>query len=67
MQLPPFLLDKWIGQKHTANPPIEFDLASSTGLVWTLHDLLALAGDGMLEQLFDTRLSYKGSCAAACS
>ena len=58
MQLPPFLLDKWIEQRHTANPPIDFDLASSTGPVWTLRELLAMAGDGVVEQLLDTRLTY---------
>jgi aspartate/methionine/tyrosine aminotransferase len=58
MELPPFLLDRWIEQKHSANPPIEFDLASSTGPVWTLRELLALSGDNELEALLDTRVSY---------
>jgi len=31
MKLPPFLFDGWIAQKNTVDPPIEFDLASSTG------------------------------------
>jgi len=61
MQLPPFLLDQWIARKNTANPPIDFDLASSTGPVWTLRELLALAGDGAFESLLDTRLSYTGT------
>src|SRR5262249_46370320 len=39
-----------------ADPPIEFDLASSTGPVWTLRELLALGGD--LEELLDSRLFY---------
>jgi len=58
MNLPPFLLDRWIEQKDSANPPIEFDLASSTGPVWTLRELLALSGDNELEGLLDTRVSY---------
>jgi aspartate/methionine/tyrosine aminotransferase len=61
MHLPPFLLDKWIEQKHTANPPIEYDLASSTGPVWTLRELLALSGDDAtiaVQRLLDTRLLY---------
>jgi aspartate/methionine/tyrosine aminotransferase len=62
MRLPPFLLDQWIEQKHTADPPIEFDLASSTGPVWTLRELLALhdgrADGSALDQLLDTRLLY---------
>ena len=51
MKLPPFLLDQWLQQKFSANPPIEFDLGSSTGPVWTLRELLALGGD--LEELLD--------------
>ncbi|HEY6390732.1 MAG TPA: pyridoxal phosphate-dependent aminotransferase [Bryobacteraceae bacterium] len=58
MELPPFLLDQWIQQKHTADPPIEFDLASSTGPVWTLRELLALSGENELEALLDTSVSY---------
>ena len=58
MELPPFLLDRWIEQKHSANPPIEYDLASSTGPVWTLRELLALSGEDELEALLDTSVSY---------
>jgi aspartate/methionine/tyrosine aminotransferase len=58
MDLAPFLLDQWIGRKHTANPPIEFDLASSTGPVWTLRELAALGGEPSLEFLLDMRVSY---------
>src|SRR5580700_4168287 len=58
MHLPPFLLDRWIEQKHSANPPIEYDLASSTGPVWTLRELLALSGEDELEALLDTSVSY---------
>jgi aspartate/methionine/tyrosine aminotransferase len=58
VELPPFLLDRWIEQKHSADPPIEFDLASSTGPVWTLRELLTLSGENELEALLDTRVSY---------
>jgi aspartate/methionine/tyrosine aminotransferase len=58
MNLPPFLLDRWIEQKHTADPPIDYDLASSTGPVWTLRELLALSEGNELEGLLDTRVSY---------
>src|SRR5579872_3816924 len=58
MQLPPFLLDRWIEQKHTADPPIEYDLASSTGPVWTFRELLALAGGDGLDALLDAPVSY---------
>src|SRR5689334_16916458 len=56
MKLPPFLLDQWLAQKGSANPPIEYDLGSSTGPVWTLRELMALAGDGTMEQLLDTSI-----------
>jgi len=58
VKLPPFLLDQWIQQKHSADPPIEYDLASSTGPVWTLRELLALSGENDLEALLDTNVSY---------
>jgi len=58
MHLPPFLLDQWIEQKHSADPPIEYDLASSTGPVWTLRELLALSAEDVFEDLLDTRISY---------
>lgn len=64
MKLSPFLLDRWLDQKFSADPRIEYDLGSSTGPVWTLRDLLALAGDHASERLLDTPLSYttpKGS------
>jgi len=56
MELPPFLLDQWLEQKFSANPPIEFDLGSSTGPVWTLRELLSLGAD--VEGLLDTNLLY---------
>ena len=58
MELPPFLLDRWIEQKDSADPPIEYDLASSTGPVWTLRELLALSGGNELDALLDTPVSY---------
>jgi aspartate/methionine/tyrosine aminotransferase len=56
MKLPPFLLDQWLQQKFSANPPIEFDLGSSTGPTWTLRELLALGSD--IEELLATNLFY---------
>ncbi len=58
MKLPPALLDQWIEQKYTADPPIEYDLASSTGPVWTLRELLALAQGEEMESLLDAPVSY---------
>src|SRR3954452_24995646 len=57
MRLAPFLLDEWISQKFTADPPIEYDLASSTGPVWTFRELLALE-DGAYERLLEAPISY---------
>jgi aspartate/methionine/tyrosine aminotransferase len=62
MKLAPFLLDQWLKQKFSADPPIEFDLGSSTGPVWTLRELLGLGGD--LESLLDTRLFYTPSAGS---
>src|SRR5574337_1686285 len=56
MQLPRFLLDEWLEQTHTAG--IEFDLASSTGPVWTLQELLALEQGDPGADLDATRLFY---------
>jgi aspartate/methionine/tyrosine aminotransferase len=58
MHLPPFLLDQWIAQKNAADSTIEYDLASSTGPVWTLRELLALSPENELDALLDTRISY---------
>jgi aspartate/methionine/tyrosine aminotransferase len=58
VETPPFLLDQWIEQKESADSPIEYDLASSTGPVWTLRELLALSGGDELEALLNTRVSY---------
>jgi aspartate/methionine/tyrosine aminotransferase len=58
MKLPPFLLDDWLAQKFTADPPIAYDLGASTGPVWTFRELLALEGEDAHERLLDTALSY---------
>jgi aspartate/methionine/tyrosine aminotransferase len=42
MELPPFLLDQWLGAYQFADPPIRFNLASSTGPRWTLEQVQAL-------------------------
>jgi hypothetical protein len=59
MHLKSFLLDQWLAQKQAPNSNIEYDLASSTGPVWTLRELLALAPDeSECERLLDARLFY---------
>jgi len=65
MELPPFLLDRWIEQKHTADPPIEYDLASSTGPIWTLRELLALDGGNELDALLDAPVSYTSAAGSS--
>jgi aspartate/methionine/tyrosine aminotransferase len=59
MNLPQFLLDEWLAQKHNAATPVEYDLGSSTGPVWTLRELLSLGGD--LEELLESPVSYVNS------
>jgi aspartate/methionine/tyrosine aminotransferase len=58
MNLPPFLLDEWLDRKSSADPPIEYDLGSSAGPVWTLEQLLDLAHVDPFDSLADTRLVY---------
>jgi aspartate/methionine/tyrosine aminotransferase len=64
MELPPFLLDRWIEQKHNADPPIEYDLASSTGPVWTMRELLALESERELDGLLDAPVSYTSAAGS---
>ncbi len=62
MKLPPFLLDQWLAAHEFADPPIRYNLASSTGPQWSLGDLLALseeAGDPVPRREIDQlKLSY---------
>jgi aspartate/methionine/tyrosine aminotransferase len=50
MQLPPFLLDQWLAAHEFASPPVQFNLASSTGPQWTLAEILALAPESARAQ-----------------
>ena len=63
MRLSPFLLDQWLSQNFSAEPPVEFDLGSSTGPVWTLRELFSLGGD--VEELLDTKLFYTPPAGSA--
>jgi aspartate/methionine/tyrosine aminotransferase len=56
MDLPPFLLDQWLTKYDFASPPIEFNLASSTGPRWSVGELMALGGMGV--EITDTVLKY---------
>src|SRR5262245_56675145 len=58
MRISPFLLDRWLGEHQFASPPIEFDLAASTGPRWTWDELLSQIAPGAVEGLRDTVVSY---------
>jgi len=58
MRFATFLLDDWLNHYKYADPPVEFDLASSTGPIWTLRELLELDPNYSLETLLDTQLVY---------
>jgi aspartate/methionine/tyrosine aminotransferase len=55
MQLKPFLLDLWLVAHEHAT---EYNLASSTGPVWTLDQLLQLGTDEDREKFLHHRFSY---------
>jgi aspartate/methionine/tyrosine aminotransferase len=58
MQVTPFLLDRWLNEHQFATPPIEFDLAASTGPRWTWRDLATRLAPDALERVLDTPVSY---------
>jgi aspartate/methionine/tyrosine aminotransferase len=53
-----FLLDEWMNEYQHSGTPMEFDLSTSTGPVWTLRELLALGELDELNRLLDTSLDY---------
>jgi aspartate/methionine/tyrosine aminotransferase len=55
MQLKPFLLDAWLDNYEHG---IEFNLAASTGPVWTPNQLLELGGDEAREQYLNHKVVY---------
>ncbi|MGB8771227.1 MAG: aminotransferase class I/II-fold pyridoxal phosphate-dependent enzyme [Candidatus Korobacteraceae bacterium] len=61
MQLKPFLLDAWLDQyEHD----IEFNLAASTGPVWTVNDILALTDDETRHHFLNHDLVYSRPAGA---
>jgi aspartate/methionine/tyrosine aminotransferase len=58
MRLAPFLLDHWLGAHEFADPPIRYNLASSTGPQWALGELLDLGGASARRDIEHLRLSY---------
>jgi len=57
MKFPRFKLDLWLSAHEFATPPIRYNLASSTGPLWTLGEIGALGG-GNVRKLDELRLSY---------
>lgn len=55
MQLKPFLLDAWLDEYDHQT---EFNLAASTGPVWTLNDILSLADEETRERFLHHKLVY---------
>lgn len=58
MRFAPFLLDHWLNHYQHSEPPIEYDLAASTGPKWTVRELLALDGEYRVEDLLDLQIKY---------
>ena len=61
MKVPPFKLDAWLMAHEFATPPVRYNMASSTGPLWTLAELMALGatkGSGISPALGDLTLSY---------
>ena len=44
MKVPRFKLDLWLAAHEFATPPIRYNLASSTGPLWTFAELMSLGG-----------------------
>jgi len=57
MKVPPFKLDAWLAAHEFADPPIRYNLASSTGPAWTVAELMSLGG-GSETALSDVKLTY---------
>jgi aspartate/methionine/tyrosine aminotransferase len=58
MRLAPFLLDHWLAAHEFANPPIRYNLASSTGPQWRVSELMALGDSAVRQEIETLRLSY---------
>src|SRR3954462_1304717 len=61
MQLKPFLLDMWL---DTYEHNIEFNLAASTGPIWTLNDILNLASEEERQRFLNHKLVYSRPAGA---
>lgn len=61
MRLKPFLLDNWLDAYEHG---IEFNLASSTGPLWTVNELLDLGGERARQRYLDHRIVYSRPAGA---
>jgi aspartate/methionine/tyrosine aminotransferase len=61
MQLKPFLLDAWLDSYEHG---IEFNLAASTGPVWTANELLDLEGEPARERYLNHKVVYSRPAGA---
>jgi aspartate/methionine/tyrosine aminotransferase len=61
MKLKPFLLDMWLDRFEHG---IEFNLAASTGPVWTVNELLELGGQRAREDYLNHKLVYSRPAGA---
>ena len=61
MKLKPFLLDMWLDRFEHG---IEFNLAASTGPVWTVQELLELGGERAREAYLHHKLVYSRPAGA---
>jgi aspartate/methionine/tyrosine aminotransferase len=57
MKVPPFKLDHWLAMHEFATPPIRYNLASSTGPLWSVAEVMSLGGGGPRD-LDELTLSY---------
>jgi histidinol-phosphate/aromatic aminotransferase/cobyric acid decarboxylase-like protein len=64
MQLAPFLLEQWLNKYHFADPPVEYDLASSTGPSWTLRELLDSLDEDERQRFSNAKLVYSDAAGS---
>ena len=58
MKIAQFRLDRWLNEHQFATPPIEFDLAASTGPKWTWGELVSRLVPDAFGQMHDRAVFY---------
>lgn len=58
MKLPKPLLSSWMAAYEFASPPIRYNLASSTGPVWTFGELLEMGGGELRAEMESMAVAY---------